>query len=714
MSAKEGRNDISTQIKGERKIMKKNTKFVSLTLFVFITSFTFLTVPIVIADPIGPIFMEEMVEMRDGVCLYTRIYLPGPGKYPVILTRTPYGIGSPGVGPDPDDLATWPHEILNGYGYVAQDTRGRCYSEGVDRLFYDDGPDGYDTIEWIAKRGWCNGKVGITGGSASGNTAYLAAGENPPHLEAVLSYVASANLYNDLTFDGGAYRFDSLIWTLFQTVDGLSESHVNETLPSWLLPYYDYYRYLIGGTLQDLTSHIFPFPPDRAIDSGAWMNLPIIEGNPSFTLLQPFGDEIMSHPSEDDFRNKLNVQDTIDVPILHVAGWFDFFSRCTIDAFVNLQYLGNQKLFVLPGTHGGLGELPYEPYYDWFDYWLKGEDTGIMDEPPVWYIGLGDNEWRYADQWPIGDIDYTTYYMHSDGVLNTNPSYGFEDSLSYIYDPMNPALTWGGRNLGLPAGSLDQTPVVLGRADILSYTTEPLEEDVEIAGPIKVFLSGSSNCFDTDFTAKVIDVYPTEEGGQLMLVADGIIRARYRNSMAVPDLMSGNPEDVYEFTISMGDICQVFKAGHAIRIDISSSNFPKHDRNLNSGGELYTETEDDIQIAENTIHHDAENPSYVVLPVVALEPKVFEGCATIKFPGMKYQGPAEFHIYEKAVYLHFEDQWIKWDIKKYRDWWCVEYYKCKGEMGKLTVYKTHFKDYIYLMASGRKGCKYRVYFYSKT
>ncbi|MFW9771309.1 MAG: CocE/NonD family hydrolase [Candidatus Thorarchaeota archaeon] len=681
--------------------MRKNIRNVSILLLVLLTCFAFTTIPTTFAcrKVHKPIFKEEMVMMRDGVSLYTRIYLPGPGAYPTILTRTPYGIGDPGVGPDPDDLTTWPEEIQHGYAYVLQDTRGRYYSEGVDRLFYDDGPDGYDTIEWIASQPWSNKKVGMYGGSASGNTAYLAAGENPPHLKAVYSLVASANLYNDLTFDGGAYRLDALVWTLFQTVSGLSESHVISVLPPALLPYYNYYRYLIGQTLEDLTSHIFPFPPDRAVDSEAWMNLPIIGGNPSFSLLQPFGDEIMSHPSEDDFRNLLNVHDTINIPVLHVAGWFDFFSRCTIDTFVDLQHLGNQKIFILPGTHGGLGEMPYDPYYDWFDYWLKHKNTGIMDEPSVWYYGLGDGEWRFADQWPIGNIDYTSFYMHDDGILNTNPSSEFEESISYLYDPMNPVLTWGGRNLGLPAGAFDQTPVVMGRDDILSYTTQPLAKDLEIAGPIKVYLSGSSNCLDTDFTAKIIDVYPT---GELILVADGIIRARYRNSMAEPELMSGNPEDIYEFTISMGDICQVFEEGHSIRIDISSSNFPKHDRNLNSGGELYTETEDAIQIAENTIHHSADNPSYVVFPVVSKEPEVYEGYAKIRIRGMKYTGTAELHIYEKEVYLHFNDEWINWEIQYHMKFKKLEIYICKGNYGHLTILKRETKHGLYIQAVGTK------------
>ncbi|MFW9969355.1 MAG: CocE/NonD family hydrolase [Candidatus Odinarchaeota archaeon] len=679
--------------------MRKKIKYLSLTLLVFVASFTFLTIPIAAFETNDPIFIEEMVEMRDGVHLYTRIYLPGPGSYPVILTRTPYGIGNPGEVPDPEDLSTWPNEILYGYGYVAQDTRGRYNSEGVDRLFYDDGPDGYDTIEWIAEQDWCNGKVGMYGGSASGNTAYLAAGENPPHLEAVISYVASANLYNDLTFDGGAYRMDSIIWTYFQTLQGLSTSHLLTVVPPWELANIPTYMYNLYMSTMDLTSHVLPYSPNRAVDSAGWMNLPLIGSNPSFSILQPFGDEVLSHPNEDDFRDKLNVQDTINVPILHVAGWFDFFSRCTIDAFVNLQHMENQKLFVLPGTHGGLGEMPYEPFYKWFDYWLKGEDTGIMDEPPVWYTCLGDDVWRYADQWPIGNMDYTIYYMHDDGILNTYSPTKFEESTSYIYDPMDPVLTWGGRNLGLPAGSLDQRSVVLGRGDILSYTTQPLEKDVEIAGPIKVYLSGSSNCSDTDFTAKLIDVWPT---GELMLVADGILRARFRNSMAEPELLSGNPNDIYEFTVSMGDICQVFKAGHSIRLDISSSNFPKYDRNLNSGGELYTESEDAIQIAENTIHHDTDNPSFIVLPVVSPKPNVFEGSASVKIHGLKYKGTAELHIYEKNVYLQFNDKWIKWEILCNKDLRHLELLLCKGEQGTLIVLNFHNKHGSYINAVGSK------------
>ncbi len=676
--------------------MNKRNYKILITLLLITFSFLFIATPPVYAVEDGPIFEEFWVEMEPGVSLYTRVYRPGPGAYPVILTRTPYGIEEPGIEPDPEDFAKWPHQILSGYAFVEQDTRGRYSSGGVDRLFYDDGPDGYKTIDWIASQPWCNGRIGMSGGSATGITTYLAAGENHPNLIAALSYVASANLYNDVTFDGGAYRADSMIWSYGQTVGGLSMSHMLSVAPPS-----DWVTHLtnIGTNLYDLYSHTSLYPGYRAVDSNMWMNLPLIGGDPSFSVMQPFGDELLSHPSQDDFRDELNVLDTIDIPMLHVGGWFDFFSRSTLEAFINLQHLGNQKFFMAPGTHGGLGDLPYDAYYDWFDYWLKEEDTGIMDEPNFAYYCFGAEEWRWADQWPLADIKYTKYYLHDDGVLNTRRWSRGAPFDSYVYNPLDPVLTWGGRNLGLPAGPKDQRPVQEGRSDILFYTTDILGDDMEVSGPVRVKLSVSSNCTDTDFTAKLLDIHPD---GTAMLVLDNILRARYRESMSDPALMK--PGKIYDITINLGHISHIFKAGHRLQIDISSSNFPKYDRNLNTGGELYTETEADIKMALNKIHHHGRHRSYVVLPVVAPESNVFEGCVNIKISGLEYKGPAEFHIYDNAVYLHFEDQWIKWDIRYHRHFWHIDYYCCEGELGKLTVVKVDTRKGTYLTASGRQIC----------
>ncbi|MFX0002630.1 MAG: CocE/NonD family hydrolase [Candidatus Hodarchaeota archaeon] len=692
--------------------MRRETKLVSLALFVLITSFTSITIPVVVATPDGPVFFDEMVPMSDGIKLYTRVYLPGPIEedYPIILTRTPYGIGDPGVPPEPDE---WPFPIYYEYGYVEQDTRGRFYSEGVDRLFYNDISDGYDTIDWIANRDWCDGNIGVAGYSAPGITAFMAGATNHPNLKAIAPLSSSGNLMNDLTFDGGAFRGDGLWWGLAQTAGGLStvypNGHVFQVLPYSEWDNIGTHMYQVYNILMDLSTHnswhnpTLPDWPDlypKAIDSDWWMKLPLYDLDESYSLLQPYGNDLLSHPSEDALRNHYKVYDTVSVPTLLTTGWYDFFAKCQVDAFEVLQDREVPvKILIGPGTHG---TPPAIRYLEWFDYWLKGIDNGIMDEPPIYYYSLESNEWRWADQWPPEGVEFRNYYLHEGGFLSTELCANGEEFDTFTYDPMNPVLTMGGTNEpsswgSLKAGSFDQTPVVEGRDDILSFTTLELTEDIIIAGPLKAYISASSNCLDTDFTAKLIDVH---HEGELMLVADGIIRARYRNSMAEPELMSGDPADVYSFEIDLGDVCQVFKAGHRIRVDISSSNFPRYDRNLNTGGELYKESE--MLIAENTVHHDSIHLSYIALPVMSPEPKVFEGCARIKIPGSKYKGPAELHTYGKAVYLHFEDQWIKWDINRHYSFFNVDIYKCQGDYGRLNVVVVQSRCGYHVVGTGRK------------
>jgi putative CocE/NonD family hydrolase len=560
--------------------------------------------PIVVAED-SPSFFDTYVEMSDGALLYTRIYLPdpdiwGPGPYPVILSRTPYGIGIPGSDP------RWPVDIQLGYARVDQDTRGRYASQGLDHLFYDDVSDGYDAVDWIAAQEWCDGNVGAYGYSAPGNTAFLAAGEPHPNLKAIAPLSSSGNLENDLTFEGGAFRGDALLWGIYQTVSGLSQvpgGHrdlLGVDPATWA-----YHTSVVYGLLLDMMANV-----GNPLASTNWMKLPLYNFNPSYAAMQPYGNEVVSHPDQDAWRDHFKVYDTVEVPTLLATGWYDFFQRCQIDAFVALQDRDVPvKLIVGPGTHG---TPPPIPVYEWFDYWLKGIDNGIMDEPPVHYYCLEADEWRWANQWPPEEIEYVNYYLREGGILSIDSPNCWEEPDSYTYDPMDPVITMGGTNLFLSSGSLDQTPVILDRDDILSYTGSPLTEDVEVAGPLTVVLSASSDCLDTDFTAKVIDVNPT---GELMLVADGIIRARYRDSMATPELME--PGEVYTITFDIGNIDYLFEAGHSIRVDISSSNFPKYDRNLNTGGALYTETE--WVVAENTIYHDACDPSYIMLPVIPEE-----------------------------------------------------------------------------------------------
>ena len=581
--------------------------------------------PIVLAEP-GPSFFDAMVPMRDGIQLYTRVYLPdsdiwGPGPYPVILQRTPYGIGTADSDP------RWPLEIELGYARVDQDTRGRYSSQGLDRLFYDDISDGYDTLDWIATQEWCDGNIGVSGYSAPGLTTFMAAGEPHPNLKAIAPLSSSGNVMNDLTFEGGAFRGDALIWGVGQTAFGLSTvtdghgdllglspSEFNMKTISVMLFAQELVTYVEwhNPTLPD-----WPAIYQKATESAQWMHLPLYDFHDDLSTLQPYMQEILNHPSQDEWRDHYKVYDTVNVPTLLVTGWYDFFVRCQIDAFIALQERDIPvKLIVGPSTHGdppfGADGL-YEYVMEWFDYWLKGIDDGIMDEPTIQYYCLEADEWRWADQWPPEEARYVNYYLREGGVLSADQATGLEEPASYTYDPMDPVLTMGGANepsgQAIKAGSFDQTPVVLNRDDILSYTSTPLTEDVEIAGPLTVVLSASSDSTDTDFTAKLIDVHPT---GELMLVADGIIRARYRDSMATPELME--PGTIYTITFDIGHISHLFEAEHSICVDISSSNFPKYLRNLNTGGVLYKETE--WVVAENTIYHDVDNPSYIMLPVI--------------------------------------------------------------------------------------------------
>jgi predicted acyl esterase len=563
----------------------------------------FSAAPIVLADP-GPVFFDTYVEMSDGILLYTRVYLPdpdiwGPGPYPVILSRTPYGIGTPGSAP-----TTWPIDVQLGYARVDQDTRGRYFSQGLDRLFYDDISDGYDVLDWIAAQEWCDGNIGAYGYSAPGITAFLAAGEPHPNLKAIAPLSASGNLMSDLTFEGGAFRGDSLLWGIGQTVQGLSmipgghRDLLGIDPATWA-----YHTGQVYGLLLNLMGYAgYPTAP-----ASYWMHLPWYNFSASYAAMQPYANEILNHADLDAWRDHYRVYDTVEVPTLLATGWYDFFQTCQINDFVALQERGVPvKLIVGPGIHG---TPPPIPVYEWFDYWLKGVDNGIMDEPSIHYYCMEADEWRWATEWPPQEVEYVDYYLHEGGLLSTDAPTGWEEPASYTYDPTNPVVTRGGANLMLSSGYLDQTPVVLGRDDILTYAGSPLAQDVEAAGPLTVVLSVSSNCTDTDFTAKVIDVYPS---GELMLVADGIIRARYRDSMATPELME--PGEVYTITFDIGNIGHLFEAGHSIRVDISSSNFPKYDRNLNTGGVLYKEST--WVVAENTIYHDADNPSYLMLPVV--------------------------------------------------------------------------------------------------
>ena len=448
---------------------------------------------------------------------------------------------------------------------------------------------------------------------------------------------------------------------------GLSASHIASLglSPAQLGAAYAAY----GAVVADLFTHTGIPPQPLPVTSQWWMYLPLY----NFPGISPFLPEFnvtLLHPSKDDWRDSWDVQDKIDVPGLHWGGWYDIFSKGIVAAFEHAQKnVGNQKLIMYNGGHNGPGSpVPYDPLYRFFDYWLKGIDNGIMDEPPVLYYRMIDyptltGDWLYADQWPLPDVKEKTLFLHSDGTLSADFPRHKEASKSYNYDPKNPVPTMGGRNLFILNGAVDQSSVEPpNRSDVLVYTSEVLKKDVEISGKVKVFLHASSSCKDTDFTAKLINVYPE---GTKMLILDGVIRARYRKSPRHETFM--HPGQIYEFTINLGDTSQLFQAGHRIQVDISSSNFPRRDRNTNTGHALYIiDTNDDAVVASNTIYHDGKNPSCVVLPVVCPKKRIFKGQASIKTHSLTYEGPAELHTLAKGVYLlltNLDDRWVKWGIE---------------------------------------------------
>ena len=510
-----------------------------------------------------------MVPMRDSVKLATDVYIPeGGGEWPVVLIRTPYGKGGMEV------LALQAN--MRGYVFVSQDFRGRFDSEGDDYPVFLHGgwgehQDGYDTVEWIAAQGWCNGKVGAFGISGPGIALNMMAPSNPPHLVCLYIAVAFSNSYPQAIYQGGVFR--KSLWEMW--LEG------NEFSP---------------GTLE----------------------------------------LIRKHPNYDDYWEQFNcesVADRVNVPILFLGGWYDIFSKGTIDNFMAIQKNGGEgargkcRLVMEAYGHGRSDELTFPEndrpkqadwldYLAWFDLWMKNDGKGIDEIPVVQYFVMGDpddpdmpgNVWKTADDWPVPATVAPVYFI-SDGSLKLEPSAGSDVSLSYGYDPDNPVPTVGGANLSIPAGPRDQRPIG-DRQDVLLFTSEPLENPVEITGPIKVKLWASSTATDTDFTAKLCDVYPD---GRSIVVVDGIIRASHRNSMKKRELME--PGEIYGFEIDLWTTSLVFSKGHRVRVAISSSNSPRFEPNPNTGKP--SGMDDETKIATNTIYLDAAHPSHILLPAIS-------------------------------------------------------------------------------------------------
>ena len=582
---------------------------------------------------------QVMVPMRDGVRLNTFVFLPESGgpRYPVIVQRTPYGITSPegqhvtdctkGWLPNPNAplrgsiLRGWREIVRRGYSAVYQDTRGRYGSEGEDHVYGDDAPDGYDTLEWIAAEPWSNQRVGLSGSSAGATTALAAASQGHPSVRAFFTQVGGSSIYDDVVYEGQSIQMERLWLWVARNIPGLSASHRRALMQRHKLS-----AEALAAVADSAATRYAALDAARQadppfIDSAEWMRLPLT-GYPDFSVWQPYLDEIITHPAPDAFRARHNFRATISVPGFHVTTWFDIFLTSVLAAFRDIQSrVGNQRLWVGPNSHYFVYERnfwPRDPYFEWFDHWLKDEPTRIMDEPAVLYsprawvadqAGYVANDWRHAEQWPPPGVAQRRLYLTGDGRLSADGPGGGQRS--YIYDPRRPIPTLGGRNMLIDSGPRDQRPVQALPNYGLSYRSAILDQDLSIAGLVQVALHIQSNCPDTDFVAKLIEL---QADGRATLLMDGVVRAMYRQ--AEPQPLA--PDQVYQLRIGLGDIHHTFQAGSRLQVDITSSNFPRRARNTNSGNAvLANDTEADIRIATNVIHHAEDCPSFLELPLLA-------------------------------------------------------------------------------------------------
>jgi putative CocE/NonD family hydrolase len=583
---------------------------------------------------------QTMVAMRDGVRLNTFVFLPESDKtrFPVILHRTPYGITGAGARdkfdcdhawlPNPAEpmrgsiLRGWQQIVAHGYVAVYQDTRGRHGSEGEDRVYADDASDGFDTLDWIARQDWCNGMVGMSGSSAGATTTFAAASTRHPCLRAFFAQAGGSSIYDDVVYEGQSIEMERLWLWVSKNIPGLSQSHREAVLQ----------RFGINAAQLDEAAKSAASRWERLdaarrdddppfVGSPDWMRLPLTR-YPDFAIWQPFLDEIVSHPAPDAFRAAHNFRRTIDIPGFHVTTWYDIFQTSVIAAFQDIQArTGTQKLWIGPNDHYFVyadNFWPRDPYFEWFDYWLKGKRAAIIDEPPVFYsprawvenrMSYKPTDWRRAERWPPPGVVPQRFYLRGDGSLRRDGPGG--DARTYIYDPRRPIPTLGGRNMLIDAGARDQRPAQSLPNYGLSYRSEALSENLMIAGSVRVTLHVQSDCPDTDFIAKLIEV---AADGRAMLLMDGVIRAMYRNGAEPQHLL---PNQNYQVTIELGPIHHTFAASSRIGIDVTSSNFPRRARNTNSGHPiLANDTEADICIATNTICHAPATPSFVELPIL--------------------------------------------------------------------------------------------------
>ncbi len=581
-------------------------------------------------------FNVKKVRMRDGINLSANIWRPAAaGRFPVVYMHTSYDKSAANM-----IIERAKYYVPRGYVFVAIDARGRHDSDGVAYFYWHqnwregkfEGQDVHDCLTWLGEQPWSTGKTGMTGPSGLGYYQWMGASLGNPYLTTIVPYVSPDDAYENV-FPNGAFQLSNSMHILAVLGGSRTNSFSLETTWDW------------GKLVQHL--------PLRTMDEAML--------GKSVQVWQDF----MDHP-DNDYYWRLGVGDRtragemgpgrypqVKVPTLSIAGWYDQVQQATINGYLGMRRYGPEELrdkhhlVAGPWRHSigervvgdldfgpGAGgdclpaELHFRPYWlkpvehRWFDYWLQGLDNGMMDESPVHIFRMGENAWRAEDEWPLSRARELKYYLHSsghansrfgDGTLSPEPP-AAERTDTFVYDPEDPVPSYGGiepwQGFGIPDsdGPRDQR-VVNGRNDVLVYRSEPRQEDLEVTGRILCRLYAASTARDTDFNAKLVDVYPD---GYAQILREGILRARYRNSFKKQELL--RPGKVYEYIIDLWSVSHVFKKGHQLQVEISSSNFPKYDRNPNTGNRFGEDTE--LQKATQTIYHDSRYPSSLVLPVV--------------------------------------------------------------------------------------------------
>jgi hypothetical protein len=464
--------------------------------------------------------------------------------------------------------------------------------------------------------------VGMSGSSAGATTTFAAASTRHPTLRAFFAQAGASSIYDDVVYEGQSIEMERLWLWVARNIPGLSSSHRDAVMRRFGVSEAELDAAVASAAARYARLEAARQADPPFIESPDWMRLPLT-GYPDFSTWQPFLDEIITHPAPDGFRAAHNFRRTIEIPGFHVTSWFDIFQTSVLAAFNDIQSrAGNQKLWIGPNEHYFVYHRnfwPRDPYFAWFDYWLKSEPTGIMDEPAVFYSPrawvderetYAPADWRYAERWPPPEARPQRLYLRGDGSLAADGPGG--PARHYRYDPRRPIPTAGGHNMLIDAGPRDQRAVQRLPVYGLIYRGETLPEDLTIAGDVRVTLSVQSDCPDTDFVAKLIDLHPD---GRAMLLMDGVIRAMYRDASGEPRHLA--PDLVERLTINLGHICHTFRAGHRLEVDVTSSNFPRRARNTNSGHPiLANDCDADIRVATNVIHHAEETPSFLELLVV--------------------------------------------------------------------------------------------------